>query len=116
MLNLKTVAIGATLAIASIGAFAQAASAPATPRIDAREAMQQARIDAGVASGQLNARETNRLDKQQGRIAATEANAKADGTVTARERRHLARMQNRASANIHKQKHDAQTAPVAPKG
>ena len=110
MLNLKTVAIGATLAIASIGAFAQAA-APATPRVDAREAKQQARIDAGVASGQLTAKETNRLDKQQGRIAATEANAQADGTVTARERRHLARMQNRASANIHKQKHDAQTAP-----
>jgi len=109
MLNLKKVAVGATLAIASIGAFAQA-STQATPRVDAREAKQQARIDAGVASGQLNARETNRLDKQQARIAGAEANAKADGTVNARERRHLTRMQNRASANIHKQKHDAQTA------
>ena len=81
-------ATGITLAIASIGAFAQAA-APVTPRIDQREANQQARIDAGVASGQLNARETNRLDKQQARIARAEANAKADGTVTAKERRHL---------------------------
>ena len=114
MLNLKTLAVGATLAIASIGAFAQT-SAPATPRVDAREAKQQARIDAGVGSGQLNAKETNRLDKQQARIAGTEANAKADGTVTAKERRHLAHMQNRASKNIYKQKHDAQTAPVAPK-
>lgn len=114
MLNLKNVAIGATLAIASIGAFAQA-SAPVTPKVDAREAKQQARIDAGVASGQLTAKETNRLDKQQGRIAGAEAKAKSDGTVTTRERRHLARMQDRASANIHNQKHDAQTAPVAPK-
>ncbi|MGZ5893732.1 MAG: hypothetical protein ACXWJ7_14065 [Caldimonas sp.] len=110
MLNLKTLAVSATLALASIGAFAQA-SAPATPRVDAREAKQQARIDAGVASGQLTAKETNRLDKQQARIAGAEANAKADGTVTAKERRHLAHMQNRASRNIYKQKHDAQAAP-----
>jgi hypothetical protein len=114
MLKLKNVAIGATLAIASIGAFAQA-SAPATPKVDAREAKQQARIDAGVASGQLTAKETNRLDKQQARIAGAEAKAKSDGVVTKHERRHLARMQDRASANIHKQKHDAQTAPVASK-
>ena len=115
MLNIKTLAAGATLAVASLGAFAQATTAPVTPRVDAREANQQKRIDAGVASGQLNARETNSLDKQQARIAATEANDKADGKVTAKEHRQLNRMQNRASANIHKQKHDAQTAPVAPK-
>lgn len=114
MLNLKNVAIGATLAIASIGAFAQAAT-PVTPKVDAREARQQARIDAGVASGQLTAKETNRLDKQQARIAGAEAKAKADGTVTTKERHHLARMQDRASTNIRKQKHDAQTAPAAPK-
>ena len=109
MFNAKTFATGLTLAIASLGAFAQA-TAPATPRVDAREANQQARIDAGVASGQLNARETNRLDKQQGRIAGAEANAKADGVVTPKERKHLARMQNRASKNIRAQKHDAQVA------
>jgi hypothetical protein len=110
MLNLKTVAVGATLAIASIGAFAQA-TAPATPRVDAREAHQQARIDAGVASGQLTAKETNRLDKQQARIAATEAKDKANGPITAKERRQLHRMQDHASSDIYKQKHDAQTAP-----
>lgn len=110
MFKLKTLATGVTLAIASLGAFAQA-TAPVTPRVDTREAHQQARIDAGVASGQLNARETNRLDKQQARVAGAEANAKADGTVTKKERRHLHRMQNRASTDIHAQKHDAQTAP-----
>lgn len=109
MNKFTTLATGVTLAIASIGAFAQA-TAPVTPRVDQREAKQQARIDAGVASGQLNARETNRLDKQQARVAGAEANAKADGTVSAKERRHLTRMQNRASKDIYAQKHDAQVA------
>jgi hypothetical protein len=110
MNKFTTLATGVTLAIASLGAFAQTVSA-ATPRVDQREANQQARIDAGVASGQLNARETNRLDKQQARVASVEAKDKADGTVTAKERRQLHRMQNRASKNIHAQKHDAQVAP-----
>ena len=106
MIKLSTLIAGGTLAIASIGAFAQTN----TPRIDQRDANQQQRIDNGVASGQLNSRETNRLDKQQGRIATAENNAKADGVVTGKERRHITRMQNRASANIHAQKHDAQVA------
>lgn len=110
MLNLKTALIGATLTLASIGAFAQAAAAPATPRVDQREANQEKRIQQGVASGQLNAKETHRLDKQQARVQVAEANAKADGKVTTGERKHLREMQNRASKNIHNQKHDAQTA------
>lgn len=115
MLNLKTVLIGTTLTIASIAAFAQAASPPATPRADQREANQEKRIDQGVASGQLNAKETHRLDKQQARIQGAEANAKADGKVTKGERKHLKNMQDRASKNIHAQKHDAQTARAAAK-
>jgi hypothetical protein len=110
MSNLKSLALGATLALASIGAFAQAA-APATPRVDVREARQEARIDAGVASGQLNAREARRLEKQQVHVAAVETRAKEDGTVTAGERRHLAKIQTRSSANIYQQKHDAQIVP-----
>ena len=100
-------AVGVAIAIAS---FAASAGGTATPRVDQREANQQARIDAGVASGQLTARETNRLDKQQARIAKVEAKDKADGTVTKSERVELHRMQNRASKNIYVQKHDAQTA------
>ena len=111
MPNFKTLTTGVTLAIASIGAFAQA-TAPSMPRVDQREANQQARIDAGVASGQLTAKETNRLDKEQAHVAAAEANAKADGTVTAKERHHLHHMQNRASKEIYAQKHDAPTAPT----
>ena len=106
----KHTLIAATLAIASIGAFAQAASAPATPRSDQREVNQQARIANGAASGQLTPKETNRLEKEQAHINKAEDKAKADGKVTKAERKHLTRMQNAASKDIHKQKHDAQAA------
>lgn len=109
MMKLQTVALAATLAVASLGAFAQA-SAPVTPRVDQREVKQDARIQQGVASGQLNAKETYRLEKEQAVINKAEANAKADGKVTKHERRKLNRMQNKASQDIHQQKHDAQTA------
>jgi len=111
MSNLKSLALGASLALASIGAFAQAAS---TPRVDARQVKQEKRIDAGVASGQLTTGEAARLEKQQGHVATVEEKAKADGTVTSAERRHMTRAQNRSSANIHHQKHDPQTAASAP--
>ena len=109
MNKFTTLATGVTLAIASIGAFAQAAT-PVTPRVDQREANQQARIDAGVANGQLNRREARRLEQEQARIRAAERHAKADGVVTPQERRRLARMQKQASANIHAEKHDGQVA------
>ena len=104
----------ATLAFAAAGAFAQAPSAPtATPRVDQRQAHQETRIDQGVASGQLNKRETHRLSRRQHRIDRAENHAKADGTVTQTERRRLHKMQKHASHDIHQQKHDAQTAPAA---
>ena len=111
MRNLKTLAVGATLAVACIGAFAQAASAPSTPRVDKREVQQEKRIQQGVGSGQLTAKETYRLEKEQAAIGKAETKAKSDGTVTAQERKRLHRMQDRASRDIHHQKHDAQTAP-----
>ena len=109
MNKFTTLAAGLTLAIASFGAFAQTVH-PATPRVDQREANQQARIQSGVASGQLTRREALRLEREQAHIRAAEAHAKADGVVTPAERRRLQVMQRRASADIHAQKHDAQAA------
>ena len=103
----RILALGASLALFSIGSFAQAAS---TPRVDARQVKQEKRIDQGVSSGQLSSKEAARLEKEQGHVAKVEEKAKADGTVTAAERQHLHRAQNRTSADIHHQKHDAQTA------
>jgi uncharacterized membrane protein YebE (DUF533 family) len=107
-MNYRTLSVATTLALASIGAFAQ--SAPATARVDQREANQDTRIQNGVASGQLNAKETYRLEQQQSRVNQAEAKAKADGKVTGKERAHLDNMQDRASHNIRHQKHDVQKA------
>ena len=120
MSNLRISLVASALAIASItsmGASAQTvappSSTPATPRVDQREANQQARIAQGAASGQLTPKETNRLEKEQAVVNKAEANAKADGTVTRHERRRLQRLQDGTSKNIHRQKHDAQVAPKA---
>ena len=110
MLNIKSLIACTTLTLLSVGAFAQAAPAASTPRVDKREAQQDTRIQNGVASGQLNAKETYRLEKEQARVNRAETHAKADGKVTHAERRHLRKMQNRASHDIHAQKHDEQTA------
>ena len=103
----------AALGLVSAGVLAQAAPAtPATPGIDQRQARQEQRIDQGIASGELNKRETRRLGREQGAIDRAENKAKADGNVTTAERHHLRHMQSRASKDIHRQKHDAQTRAV----
>jgi hypothetical protein len=112
---MKTVQLiaAAVLTLAGVAVSAQtAASAPGanTPRIDQRQANQEKRIDQGIASGQLNKRETRRLERQQTVINKAEDKAKADGSVSASERKHLTKMQNHASRNIARQKHDAQVA------
>ena len=104
----------AALSLALAGSvFAQTTppSTPAalnTPRVDKREAKQQARIDQGVASGQLTQKETTRLENGQARVNQAETNAKADGKVTRKERKHLDHMQDKQSRHIKRQKHDKQ--------
>lgn len=109
--NFKTLVAGVALAIVSAGAFAQASAPAATPRVDQRQATQEKRIDQGVASGELNRRETRRLQKEQNVVDRAENHAKADGSVTKTERRRLHKMQKHASKDIRHQKHDAQVAP-----
>jgi hypothetical protein len=118
MMKIQTL-ISALVLAASGTAFAQVplvvapADPTATPRVDKRIANQQKRIDQGVASGQLTAKETNRLDKREAKLAANTAAAKADGTVTKAERVQLNRQASRNSKVIRKQKHDGQTAAPA---
>ncbi|MFN4148196.1 MAG: hypothetical protein ACK4E4_01440 [Rhodocyclaceae bacterium] len=80
----------------------------ATPGIDQRQMNQERRIDQGIASGQLTAREAARLDRGQERIDAMENRAKWDGVVTARERSRIQHAQNVESRRIYRQKHDRQ--------
>jgi uncharacterized membrane protein YebE (DUF533 family) len=79
-----------------------------TPVIDQRQTNQEQRIDQGVASGQLNKRETNRLNRQQRHINKVEGRAKADGVVTKKERARINKAQNGASRQVARQKHDVQ--------
>ena len=99
----------ATLALASLNLGAQAGTD--TPRIDARQAQQHARISAGLADGSLTHHEARHLQAQQRQIRHAERHAKADGVVTPQERQHLAQMQQHASRSIHRQRHDLQQQP-----
>lgn len=88
----------------SLPALAQTA----TPGIDQRQAVQQQRIDQGVASGALTSREATRLDRGQTRVEAMENRAKADGVVTHRERARIHHAQDVESRHIAREKHDRQ--------
>ena len=88
------------------------AAQTSTPRVDQRQANQEARIQQGVQSGALTGKEAAKLEKGQDKVQAKETKAKADGKVTARERARLAKAQDKQSRNIAKQKHDRQTAPA----
>jgi hypothetical protein len=99
------------IALLSLAGLTAAQAATNTPRVDARQAQQQARIASGVADGSLTRPEARQLQHQQRHIRQAERRAKADGVVTARERQHLARLQQQASRSIHRQKHDAQVRP-----
>lgn len=101
----------AGLLVLSGTAWAQAASAPQTPRVDQRQAQQNQRIEQGVASGELTKPEARRLRHQQANVARAEDKAKADGTVTAQERHRLGHMQDHSSRAIARQKHDRQHRP-----
>jgi peptidoglycan hydrolase CwlO-like protein len=105
---IKTFTFTAIAAVLSFGAIAASAQTAETPRIDARQAKQEQRIDQGIASGELTKREARRLNHQQNVIDKAEDKAKADGVVTGKERKALTRAQNNASKRIYRQKHDAQ--------
>lgn len=100
--------------VAGLGALATGsalASDASMPRVDQRQAQQKARIQDGIASGELTRREVHGLVHGQAHIARAEHRATADGVVTRGERAHLHQMQDRASHQIGRQKHDAQKRP-----
>jgi len=86
---------------------AAAASSTDTPRVDQREANQQARIDQGVKSGELTPKETAKLEAGQARTARKQAVAGADGRVGAGEQARVQHSENVQSARIYDKKHNA---------
>lgn len=97
-------AVAGVVATLGAAAFAQTA----TPRVDQRQLNQERRIEQGVDSGALTAREANRLEAGQDRVERVEDRAKADGVVTRRERVRLHQAQDVQSGRIARQKHDRQ--------
>jgi hypothetical protein len=106
--HFKAVLSAVALSMVALATQAQPAPAASMPRVEARQANQEARIAQGAASGSLTPREQRRLNKEQKAIAHGQAKAEADGKATKAERRHLHKMQDKASADIRHQKHDAQ--------
>jgi len=86
-----------------------------TPGVNYRQERQSERIQQGVKSGELTAKERAGLAQDQKEIREDKREAKSDGTVTKEERKELHQEQNQASKNIYKQKHDAQKRPKAKK-
>lgn len=89
------------------------AAQTSTPRIDQRQANQEARIQQGVQSGQLTPKETAKLEKGQAKVQVMEDKAAADGKVTAKERAKIAKAQNKQSKKIYKKKHNRKTTAPA---
>jgi len=102
MKQIKTIAVLCILL--PVAAFAQAI----TPRVDQRQANQQARIEQGVNSGSLTPREAMRLERGQQHVANMALRAKSDGVVTRQERGRLHHAQEVQSQRIYSQKHDRQ--------
>lgn len=108
--------IGFTMAaaLASAGAMAQTTAAPQDgvpghPRVNEvnqRLDNQQNRIQAGVADGQLNAKQAARDEKQDANIAQRESKdeAKDGGHLTKGEQKNLNKSLNHDSNRIHKQR------------
>ncbi len=92
------------VAALALAAFASIASA--TPRVDARQVRQHARIQQGVRSGELTRGEIHRLRAGQRQLRRVERRAEFNGTVNARERARLERLQDRESQAIRRLKHN----------
>ena len=106
-MNVRTI-----LAIFAAAALPVAAQT-ATPRVDQRQANQEARIQQGAQTGQLTDKEVAKLEKGQAKVQKQEDKAKADGQVTKKERARLAKSQDKQGKKIRKQKHDKQKQATA---
>jgi uncharacterized membrane protein YebE (DUF533 family) len=102
-----------SLAILAAAVALPVAAQVNTPRVDQREANQQARIQQGVQSGELTSREATNLEKGQAHVEKMEGKAKADGKVTPKERARLTKAQDKQSRKIYRKKHNARTTTPA---
>ena len=95
-------------AVALVAPLLAAAQTPSTPRIDQRQANQEARIQQGAQSGALTQKEEAKLEKGQTHVQNMENKAMADGKVTKKEAGRIEHAQDQQSKKIEHQKHDRQ--------
>ena len=119
-MNLKSVLLATALVAIPVSALRAQTSAPPADTthkerhsIPARQARQQARINHGVADGQITPGGAARADRNQARIANQETRMRnADGgRLTPADRQRLATEQNRANNGIYNRNHNAATDP-----
>jgi hypothetical protein len=99
-------------------AFGQQTTSSQRHSIAARSANQQARINKGVADGQITPKGAAHADANQARINSEDQRMRSrdNGHLTAANRHRLARQQNRTSRGIYDRNHNRVTDPgVAPK-
>jgi hypothetical protein len=98
------------LGVALCATFSAAAFGQTAGSVVQRDLNQQTRIEQGLQSGELSAREASRLERGEAHVEHMEANALSDGKLSAAEKRRISRAQNAMSERIYREKHDAQTA------
>ena len=117
-MNLKGLVLAASLtAITASSALAQRTDYRQRHSINQRSANQQARINKGVADGQITPGGAAKADANQARINNQDSRMRSrdNGHLTANDRHKLAREQNRTSRGIYDRNHNSTTDPgVAP--
>lgn len=77
--------------------------------IERRDLRQDARIDRGIASGQITSQEAARLEGNRARIERMETRARSDGHLSGQERARIDHAQDRLGRSITRQSNDNQT-------
>ena len=103
-----------TLPVSSV--LAQTTTPEQRHSINARDARQQARINKGVADGQITPKGAAHADAHQAKLNQEQANMRAadNGHLTAADRHKVARQQDRTSQRIDTRNHNAATDPGVP--
>lgn len=105
---LLVAALGATVTATSAAAYDRGGYTGTQRQIDARQSLQEQRIQQGLRTGDLTWRERQALEAEQARIRALERQAQRDGRIDRREAAEIRRAQDAASRHIFQERHDVE--------
>ncbi len=101
-------AFGLGMMLLPTAASADSGTVWGTHWLNARQAHQDARTDAGIANGSLTGREVARIERHDQRLDNATDRALSDGDLSRGEFRRLNRAYNHESRFIYRQRHDRQ--------